>query len=160
MEDSADRLSAVARFMRALTPQGVALAMIFAGGVLVLYVAYESRAEWAAVVWKSPWAIAMVFGSALTLWAGTSIAALHRRVQAQLDAAQVRIEAQTTDRIRQLERDIKACHDEREQQRHELATLHVEARTNAAQLAVVREELRGFRLRTRSSDFGPLGEGG
>lgn len=149
---SENRLTVATKFMRSLTPQGVALALILCAGSLVLYAMYESRAEWSALLWKSPWAIAMVFGAAVALWAGTSMASLHRRIQHQLEEAQDRIQAHSDERIAGLHRDIQACHDEREELRKEVSELYVELRSTHIQLNSFKDELRSLRDRPRHTD--------
>lgn len=128
------QLTSAAKFMRALSQEGVSLLLMLGAGLVVLYAMYELRGQWAPLLWSSPW-VGVVGGLAMLSIAGWSaISSLQRRVEVRM--------------AEQLEH----ARAERGELMERLRKVEISEATCQARVTMLLDEVRTLRTRSRRND--------
>lgn len=135
------QLGAGARFMAALTKDGVLLVLLLLAGGVVLYAMYELRGQWAPLLWTSPWVGVWGAFSLLALAGWSAISSMAKRVDATMTA-----------HISRLEASVAECHHERAELRARVRDVEMEERLQSVRVAQLQDEIAHLKLRARRGD--------
>ncbi|MBL8361416.1 MAG: hypothetical protein JNN18_13065 [Rubrivivax sp.] len=141
---SDEQLSSWARFMRALSPQGVMLLLCLGVGLVAVYGLYETRTEWVPLLWRSqPMQIATMLALA-ALAVGAAMHSLHRRLSVKLERTEHMLRDQSEREIALLRTQVQACDAERDKLRVEIASVRA---SSDAKIEMLQREVDSLRQR-------------